>query len=84
MTRQAIIDTINKLMADEFEADPAQITATADFRETLGLDSLDYVDLVVAVEGGFGVKLVEADFADITNFDSFYSLIENKLQTKAG
>ncbi len=84
MTRHAIIDTINKLMAEEFEADPAQIAAAADFRETLGLDSLDYVDLVVSIEAGFGVKLVEVDFSDITTFDSFYTLIENKLKSKAG
>ena len=45
----------------------------------LGLDSLDYVDLVVMIEQEFGVKLVEADFKPIVTFNDFYTTLENKV-----
>ena len=70
-------------MVDEFEVDVAEIQPEAILRDTLGLDSLDYVDLVVAIESNFGVKLVEVDFTGISTFQSFYDLIENKLKEKA-
>ncbi|MBX9449340.1 MAG: acyl carrier protein [Taibaiella sp.] len=47
-------------------------------KNTLELDSLDYVDLVVIIESNFGVKLTEADFSNIDTFQDFYQLIEQK------
>ncbi|MDO4728118.1 MAG: phosphopantetheine-binding protein [Bacteroidota bacterium] len=80
MNRADIIDTVNNIFVDEFEIEESIITPTAPMRETLDLDSLDYVDLVVIIESNFGVKLVEADFAQITTFDDFYTLIETKIK----
>lgn len=80
MNRADIIDTVNNILVDEFEIEESIITPTAPMRETLDLDSLDYVDLVVIIESNFGVKLVEADFAQITTFDDFYTLIETKIK----
>lgn len=83
MNKAEIIETINGFLVDEFEVDGDTIENEANLKETLGLDSLDYVDLVVVIESNFGVKLVEADFAGITTFDDFYNLIENKILAKA-
>ena len=51
----------------------------SNFKVTLGLDSLDFVDLVVAVESNFGVKLVGEDFINVTTLQHFYNLIEKKV-----
>jgi len=83
MNKEAIIDKINEFLIDEFEVDGDDIQSDANLKITLGLDSLDYVDLVVAIESNFGVKLVEADFVGIDTFQSFYDLIEKKLKEKA-
>lgn len=82
MNRQEIIDKINDFMIDEFEVDADDIQPDANLKDTLGLDSLDYVDLVVSIESNFGIKLVEADFVGISSFQTFYELIENKLKAK--
>jgi acyl carrier protein len=82
MNKEEIISKINAFLADEFEVDEADITPDAILKDTLGLDSLDYVDLVVSVESNFGVKLVEADFVGIASFQSFYDLIDNKIKAK--
>ena len=49
LTRQDIEATTIKFLSEEFEVDPSTITPEAPMKETLALDSLDYVDLVVAV-----------------------------------
>ena len=55
------------------------ILPEANLKETLELDSLDFVDLVVAVESKFGVKLSGEDFINVATLQDFYDLIENKL-----
>ncbi|WP_343696237.1 phosphopantetheine-binding protein [Flavobacterium sp.] len=82
MNKEEIIAKINGFLVDEFEVDNDDIEPNANLKDTLGLDSLDYVDLVVSIESNFGVKLVEADFVGISDFQSFYDLIENKLKAK--
>jgi len=81
MNKQEIIDRINSFLVEEFEVDGAIIEPEANLKDTLGLDSLDYVDLVVSIESHFGVKLVEADFVEVASFQSFYDLIEKKLNS---
>jgi len=83
MNKEEIIARINGFLVDEFEVDDDDIEPNANLKDTLGLDSLDYVDLVVSIEANFGVKLVEADFVGISDFQSFYDLIENKIKAKS-
>ena len=82
MNKEDIIARINGFLVDEFEVDNDDIEPDANLKDTLGLDSLDYVDLVVSIEANFGVKLVEVDFVGITTFQNFYDLIESKLKAK--
>lgn len=79
MNKELIIEKIDAFLIDEFEVEEDDIAADANLKETLGLDSLDFVDLVVAVESNFGVKLVGEDFVNILSLQDFYDLIERKL-----
>lgn len=74
-----IIDTTKEFLSDEFEIDADTIVPDANLRETLDLDSLDYVDLVVVIERNFGIKLGPEDFKDIVTFQDFYDCISQKL-----
>ncbi len=82
MDKEEIVEKINCFLIEEFEVDANEIQPEYNLKDTLGLDSLDYVDLVVSIESNFGVKLVEVDFVGIATFQSFYDLIENKLKLK--
>ena len=79
MDKDAIIEKINAFLIDEFEVEEENIAPEANLKEALELDSLDFVDLVVAVESNFGVKLVGEDFVGVNTLQDFYNLIENKL-----
>lgn len=82
MEREKIVAVVNDFLVNEFEVDGDEISNEANFKKTLGLDSLDYIDLVVVIESNFGVKLGEADFKQIISFEDFYSAIENKITEK--
>jgi acyl carrier protein len=74
-----IISKVNAFLVDEFEVDPEAITPEANLKETLNLDSLDYVDLVVVIESNFGFKVKGEDFVNIKTFQDFYDYINSKV-----
>jgi acyl carrier protein len=82
MNIEEIIEKVNEILVDEFEVDVDTIVPEANLRETLNLDSLDYVDLVVSIESISGVKLGEADFKEIVTFQDFYQVLYSKVQEK--
>lgn len=83
MSRDEIIDITNRFLIEEFEVSPAVIQPEADLKESLDLDSLDYVDLVVIIESNFGIKLDNKDFTNVRTFDDLYDLIGSKLHAVA-
>ncbi len=79
MTREQIIETTKEFLSEEFEVEKDLIVAENDLKETLDLDSLDYVDLVVVIEDNFGFKVNGEDFKDVVTFGDFFDLVEKKL-----
>ena len=79
MNKEVIIEKINFFLVDEFEVETDDIQPRANLKETLELDSLDFVDLVVAIEANFGVKLTGEDFVNVITLQDFYDLIEKKV-----
>lgn len=79
MNKEIIVEKINNFLVDEFEVDEDEIAPSANLKDTLELDSLDFVDLVVTIETNFGVKLTGEDFVNVVTLQDFYNLIENKL-----
>jgi len=75
MDMHEIIEKTNEFLVEEFEVEEGKISSDAHFHETLDLDSLDYVDLVVIVDEHFGFKMTSDDFKQITTFGDFYEFI---------
>lgn len=83
MTHEEIVEKLTVVLADEFEVEPSVITPDAPLMETLDLDSLDLVDVVVLIEQNFGVTLKGPDFVGIKTFQDFYNLISEKVNGDA-
>lgn len=79
MTIEDIIEKATTVLAEEFEVEASEITPEASLKETLGLDSLDLVDVVVLVEQHFGVTLTAPDFIGVVTFQNFYDLLNKKI-----
>jgi acyl carrier protein len=82
-SNEEIIAKINDFLAEEFEVDPDKIFPEADLKETLDLDSLDYIDLVVVIENNFSFKVKPGDFVQIATFSDFYNYIISRVNSKA-
>ena len=75
MKQEEIIEKINNFLAEEFEIDADKMLPQANLRETLDLDSLDYIDLVVVIESNFPIKVKPEDFVNILTFQDFYDYV---------
>jgi acyl carrier protein len=71
MNKEDIIDKINNFLIDEFEVEAKNVLPEANLKETLELDSLDFVDLVVSIETNFGVKVIGEDFINVVTLQDF-------------
>ncbi len=63
--------------AKQLELDPAEITPDSTF-ESLGIDSLDIVEMIMDLENELGVEL-ELEDQKITNFQELADFIDSKL-----
>ena len=82
MDNKKIIDTIHLFLIEEFEVEPEKILPEANLKETLGLDSLDYIDLVVVIESNFAFKVKPEDFTHISTLQDFYDYVISKVNPK--
>lgn len=71
-----IVLQVNKIMVEGFEVNPDLLTPEARLKEDLGLDSLDGVDLVVALEKTFNYRIAEQDARQIKTLQDIYNHIQ--------
>jgi acyl carrier protein len=78
MIDQEIINKINKVFEESFEIEKERLVPEAHIFTDLGLDSLDIVDLVVALQSAFGVKIRnEEKVRDIRTLQDIYQFISS-------
>jgi acyl carrier protein len=75
MTREEVVAKVNQILVEEFEIEESAIDPNGNMIETLGIDSLDLVDLVVLIEKNFGFKVVNEDMVNIRNLNDFYDYV---------
>ena len=76
MTKNEIIEKVNELLTEEFEIDGAVLQPNATLKDDLGIDSLDFVDIVVQVDEAFGFKPQTEAFKTMKTLQDFYDYIE--------
>jgi Acyl carrier protein len=79
MQLKEIIEKTNQFLIDEIEVDPDCIRPEALLKDDLGIDSLDFVDIVVLVERNFGFKIKPEELTKVLSLDDFYQYIVGKL-----
>ena len=79
MTREEIEEKVNEFLIEELEIDEEKIAPEARLKEDVGIDSLDYVDIVVIVNRIFGFKIQNGELKDVKLLSQFYDYIESKV-----
>ncbi|MFP6243947.1 acyl carrier protein [Helicobacter pylori] len=76
----ALFEDIQAIIAEQLNVDAVQVTPEAEFVKDLGADSLDVVELIMALEEKFGVEIPDEQAEKIVNVGDVVKYIEdNKL-----
>ena len=79
MEKEDIRKTVCRFLVDEIELDEEKLTDGARLTEDLGIDSLDFVDIVVICEREFGFKIKPEEMKNVRTLGQFYDYIGEKL-----
>ena len=80
MNKEEVTSKVNDFLINEFELEADRITADADLRDDLDIESLDFVDIAVEIEKEFGFKIKGEDMINVSTLDDLYNYILSKLQ----
>ncbi|WP_187846380.1 acyl carrier protein [Helicobacter pylori] len=72
-------ETIQAVIAEQLNVDAAQVTPEAEFVKDLGADSLDVVELIMALEEKFGIEIPDEQAEKIVNVGDVMRYIEKQL-----
>ena len=75
MERAEIIEKIDNFLVEEFELETDQLKPDAQLKNDLGIDSLDFVDIIVIIEKNFGFKVKAEEMANVKTLQDFYDYV---------
>ena len=79
MGKEEIIKKINAFLIEEFELDENQLVPEAQLKNDLGIDSLDFVDIIVIIERNFGFKVKGEEMINVKTLQEFYDYITERV-----
>ncbi|MCC8176662.1 MAG: phosphopantetheine-binding protein [Bacteroidales bacterium] len=79
MNRSEIEEKVKAFMVDDLEIDEEALVPEARLKDDLGIDSLDYVDIVVIVDRIFGFKIKPEEMTAVKTLGQFCDYIQSKI-----
>ncbi|MGV8121736.1 MAG: acyl carrier protein [Vulcanimicrobiota bacterium] len=76
----SVLERVKKIVIEQLGVDEDQVTPSASFTDDLGADSLDTVELVMALEQEFNLEIPDEDAEKITNIEEAVKYIQEKLE----
>ncbi len=74
-----VLERVTKVIVDRLGVDESEVKMEASFRDDLGADSLDVVELVMELEDEFEMEISDDDAEKITTVGDAVSYIESKV-----
>lgn len=78
----AVEEKVKAIIAEQLGVKLEEVTPTASFIDDLGADSLDTVELVMALEEEFGIEIPDEDAEKMTTVGEAMKYIEEKSTKK--
>ncbi|PWI57352.1 acyl carrier protein [Sulfoacidibacillus thermotolerans] len=72
-----VYDRVKRIVVDRLGVEEAQVTPEASFKDDLGADSLDVVELVMELEDEFDLEISDEDAEKITTVGDVVKYIES-------
>lgn len=79
MTREEIEEKVRNFLVEDLEVEEENIAPDAKLKDDMGIDSLDFVDIVVIVEKTFGFKIKPEEMAGVQTLSQFCDYIQSKI-----
>ena len=79
MNRSEIEEKVRNFLIEDLEIDEDKIFDDAKLKDDMGIDSLDFVDIVVIVEKTFGFKIKPEEMQGVVTYKQFCDYIETKI-----
>jgi len=79
MERKDIEAKVREFLIDDLEIEEEKIAPDALLKEDMGIDSLDFVDIVVIVEKKFGFKIKPEEMAQVKTLSQFCDYIQENV-----
>lgn len=79
MDSDAAFDTFKKCAVEVLQVDEGKVTREAKFGDDLDADSLDLVELVMALEEAFDITVEESELEGIETVGQAFDLVTSKL-----
>lgn len=83
MNESEIFDKVKDIVTEQLSVEAASVTPQANFANDLGADSLDTVELVMALEEEFDIEIPDEAAEQITTVQEAVDYINNKVATSA-
>ena len=74
-----VLERVSKVIVDRLGVDESEVKLEASFREDLGADSLDVVELVMELEDEFDMEISDEDAEKIATVGDAINYIESKI-----
>jgi len=78
-TKANIAEKIKQIVSEQLGVDEAEVTPTASFVDDLGADSLDTVELVMALEEAFEIEIPDEEAEKIRTVQDAITYVEKKV-----
>ena len=72
-------DTIRDIIVDQLGCDADDISEFTDIADDLGADSLDVIEMVMAVEDDFGINIPDEDLDELHTFRDVCDYVERNI-----
>lgn len=77
------LDKVKKIVSEQLEVDTEQVTPEANFANDLNADSLDVVELVMALEEEFDIEIPDEEAEKITTVQEAVNYIDSQVAASA-
>jgi acyl carrier protein len=74
--KKEVVEKVKQLISEQLGVDEAEVTPSASFVDDLGADSLDQVELVMALEEAYDLEISDADAEKILTVQDAISYVE--------
>jgi acyl carrier protein len=77
-SREEVVGTMKEVLASELGVEAEKVTSEARFKEDLDADSLDLVEVVLALEEKFGIEIPDDEIAGVKTVGEAADLVISK------